>query len=287
VLSQLYTVKQGQYPWYDYSAVSEINSIVQYWASIFAQSATLVSEAMSYLSDQYSWSMTQTWVNKTMAPQGTAILQSAPSAVERGQVVDPQTGMIYKLAPAQVNGATNSYSNSTQTTTCSTIDKSVVGTVLAGVSLVPSSTVQGWWTAAQPTGWTVSTTSAFPLLQQTRSVGSQTQNALRTLAAGDLNAWAMVTADSVPYAAGTASPYYYDNVLRGYTYAFDGYLWCGENTVSLVGLVNNPTKWTENFLVATSSNVPSGVEVAASTSMPMGVLVQQQGSFASAVPDYS
>lgn len=287
VLKQLYSMNASDNPWWDDSIVSKIDSVVQYWATQYAASTVLVAEAMYFNSQTYGQQSVKVWVGSTASPQSTAIFQSAPTAVSQGQVVDPSSGTIYKLAPASATGATLSYAGSgapSQPASCSRLGMSYT---FPGGIIVPSSTVAEWWTNAAPPGWSVSSTSAFSALQKTRSMNGVTQNALLMLASGDTRAWAVVTSESVPYLGGYYEPKIVDGQDKGDLYFFTGWLWCGSNTVTLVGVEGNPTQWTENFAMSPGSYVPTGDSVTVNSSIPVGVLVQQKGNFAAAVPTTS
>ena len=280
VLAELYTMNLEN-PWWDASDVSGIQSTVDYYGTYQAQAAALLSEAWTFQGKDLNYISDNTGLYEQV---NEGIYDSMPTSVSTGEVVDPQAQVIYKLAPKSTSGVAASYSNEQQDhpSTCSSLGTSYT---YSGLTVVPTSTVEGWWTSAAPSGWKVSTTSAFTVLKSTRALNGVTQNALLTLASGDTGAWAVVTADSVPYGAGWYEPIIEDGHNTGrYTYSFSGYLWCGGTTVTLVGVEGKPTQWTDDFLVSTGSYVPTGVSVSTSTSMPMGVLVQQAGHFAYVQP---
>lgn len=280
VLAELYTMNLEN-PWWDASDVSAIQSTIDFYGTIQAQAAALLSEAWTFQGKDLNYISDNTGL---YAQVNEGIYQSMPTSVANGEVVDPKAQVVYKLAPKSTSGVTASYSYEQEShpSTCSSLGTSYT---YSGLTIVPTTTAEGWWTSAAPSGWKVSTTSAFTVLKSTRDVNGVTQNALLTLASGDKAAWAVVTADSVPYGAGWYVPKIVDGENTGINvYTFSGFLWCGGNTVTLVGVEGKPTQWTEDFLVGTGSYVPTGVTVSTSTSMPMGVLVQQPGSFAYVQP---
>ena len=279
ILAQLYIMNQAEYPWWDVSVVDNIQGTVDYWGTIQAEASALLSEAWTFESNLFSEQYIQNNVEGDFYPTNGNIYLSMPTTISSDQVVDPATQYMYELVAATATGATASYAGDGQANhnaSCSSLGSSHT---FSDAVLVSDATVEGWWTSATPSGWTTSTTSPFSVMKESRTLNSVNQNALTVLASGLPSAWAMVTADSVPYLGGWSEEDVVDGHSEGYTYTYTGWLWCGSDTVSLVGLSGSPTQWEDDYMMASGSWVPSGAKVPVNGPVPVGVLVGQPGVF--------
>lgn len=275
ILAQLYIMNQVEYPWWDVSVVTNIQGTVDYWGTTQAQASALLSEAWNFESDTYTQQYIENNVVNDYSPTNANIYLSMPTTITSSQVVDPTTQYAYQIVSANATGVTAGYAGNDQqnhNASCSSL-----GTQhdFSGSVVVSASTVEGWWTAAAPSGWTVSDTSPFSLFEEARSINGVNQNVLTILATGDTSALALVTADSVPYIGGWSEPKIVDGNEEGTLYYYTGWLWCGSDTVSLTGLSSTPTQWEMNYMM-------TGVDVNAT--IPVGVLVKQAGTFGYVAP---
>lgn len=281
ILDQLFTMNQVAFPgWWDDSIVTNVQATVDYWGTSQAQFSALLSEAWNFYGSTYTPDYISNNVNSNFAPTNGDVYATMPTTITENQIADWNDNVVLTLAAQKSQGATNSYGGDGQqnhVSSCSSLGDSHV---FPDSVMVSDATAQGWWAAATPSGWTTSTTSVFPHLQVVQSVNGTSQNALATLAAGLPDAWALVTADSLPYITGWSEPKIVDGHNEGTLWYYSGWMWCNSNTVSLVNQAAKPTQWIENFIMDSGNNVPSGQSApSVSAQIPVGVLIQQPAQF--------
>lgn len=280
ILDQLFEMNQVAYPgWWDDTIVGNVQSTVDYWGTMQAQFSALLSESWNFDDSTYTATYISNNVNSNFSPTNADVYDTMPTTVASDQIANWQSQVVYELVPASATGVVAGYAGNDQQNhdaSCSSLGSSHN---FSGSNVVSSATVEGWWTAAAPPGWTVSSSSALSSLQSNQSPEGTSKNALVALASGLPSAWAMVTSASVPYIGGWSEPKIAGGHEEGTLYYYVGWLWCGSDTVSLVNQATKPTQWIENFMMEGGSNIPSGASLPVGGPVPVGVLVQQPGQF--------
>jgi len=280
ILDQLFEMNQVAYPgWWDDTIVGNVQSTVDYWGTMQAQFSALLSESWNFDDSTYTATYISNNVNTNFSPTNADVYDTMPTTLASDQIASWQSNVVYELVAASATGVVAGYAGNDQqnhNASCSSLGSSHN---FSGSTVVSSATVQGWWTAAAPPGWTVSSSSALSSLQTTQAPEGTSENALVALASGLPSAWAMVTSSSVPYIGGWSEPKVADGHEEGTLYYYTGWLWCGSDTVSLVNQAAKPTQWIENFMMEGGSNIPSGASLPVGGPVPVGVLVQQAGQF--------
>jgi hypothetical protein len=280
LLDELYQMNAVEYPWWNASDITNMQSTVDYYGTMQAQAVTLLSEAWNFSSPTYTHNKTKSYIsgqlNGLYGVQSANIYKTAPESLNAGEIVNPANRRAYKLAPFTQPNAV--YQQVTSFNGCSS---AMNAGKYYNTPIVSASTISGWWTSATPSGYTSAASSEMTFLgtqRKSTSNGTTTStNALPAMTVNAPSAWLMVSNQGQPLlnlmnTTGTSSmPFYY------------GWMYCNNSSVSLVS--SQLQKFVMNALMLQgNSYVPSGQGLNSSSTIPVALLVSRSGQFSYVAP---
>jgi len=268
----------GVYP-YTYWTSTEVNNLtatIQYYGTVYGETVALLNEAWWERGQSDSYINTE---NAGFTALSTSIYAETPTAIDDSTIVNPSTQVMYRAWPATVQEVwENTSRGNNENPSCNS---------KGSVMTYGSNSEQIWpyvqpantnWTALwqgklSDQSWTVSPSSDFTWLQQSRTVNNQTQWTLPTLVSGAPTGWVLVGSDTQPIGGfnnTTVSSVSYDS--------FANFMWCYSTSASLV--VSKPNSWEYNVATDTSGHdTYPGTAAKQGTPAPVGILAHKSGKF--------
>lgn len=267
----------GVYPYTFWTSneVNNLTSTIQYYGTVYGQTAALLNEAW------WDRGQTSSYINienSAFQTLSNNIYFELPTAIDDSTIVNPSTQVMYKAWPATVNEVWENTSRGNNENPSCNSKGSPLNAATEPWPVVQSSNTNWaslWQGKISDQSWTVSPSSDFAWLQKSNSGGSQTQWTLPTIVSGAPTGWVLVGSDTQPIGGFQDK----ETAYGAKYYEYENFMWCYSTSASLVK--SSPSSWTFNVATDTSGNATySGTTAVYGNSAPVGVLAHKSGNFA-------